>query len=42
MKVENLDEAIEFINNGSDYGNMACVFTSDGGSARMFRRSERR
>jgi malonate-semialdehyde dehydrogenase (acetylating) / methylmalonate-semialdehyde dehydrogenase len=38
MYAENLDEAVELINNGTDYGNMACIFTSDGGSARMFRR----
>ena len=33
---DNLSEAIDFINN-SKYGNAACIFTSDGSSARKFR-----
>lgn len=37
IKVESLDEAIEIINK-SDYGNMACIFTSNGKWAREFRR----
>lgn len=31
-----LDQAIEIVNQGA-YGNMACLFTSDGGAARKFR-----
>ncbi len=38
IHAENVDQAIEIINNCTDYGNMACIFTSDGGSARKFRR----
>jgi malonate-semialdehyde dehydrogenase (acetylating)/methylmalonate-semialdehyde dehydrogenase len=34
--VENLDEAISFINS-SKYGNAACIFTSNGSAARKFR-----
>ncbi|MGH9665834.1 MAG: aldehyde dehydrogenase family protein, partial [Bryobacteraceae bacterium] len=36
MHVEKLPEAIDLINSGS-YGNMACLFTSSGASAREFR-----
>ncbi|MEM4417901.1 MAG: aldehyde dehydrogenase family protein, partial [Nitrososphaerota archaeon] len=38
MNAGSLDEAVEMVNNGSEYGNMACIFTSDGGAAREFRR----
>jgi malonate-semialdehyde dehydrogenase (acetylating)/methylmalonate-semialdehyde dehydrogenase len=34
--VKTLDEAIKLVNNRK-YGNMACIFTSSGGSARRFR-----
>jgi len=37
VHVENIDEAIAYINSGN-YGNMACIFTSNGSSARKFRR----
>ena len=36
IHVETIDDAIELINSGS-YGNMACLFTSSGASARKFR-----
>jgi malonate-semialdehyde dehydrogenase (acetylating)/methylmalonate-semialdehyde dehydrogenase len=36
VHMNNIDEAIRFINSGR-YGNMACVFTSSGASARKFR-----
>jgi len=36
MHVETIDEAIALVNSGQ-YGNMACVFTSSGASARKFR-----
>ena len=36
MHAETIDEAIEFVNAGS-FGNMACLFTSSGASARKFR-----
>lgn len=36
MHVGSLDEAIALINRGR-YGNMACLFTSDGAAARQFR-----
>jgi malonate-semialdehyde dehydrogenase (acetylating)/methylmalonate-semialdehyde dehydrogenase len=35
-RVETIDQALEVVNTG-DYGNMACVFTSSGASARRFR-----
>jgi malonate-semialdehyde dehydrogenase (acetylating) / methylmalonate-semialdehyde dehydrogenase len=35
--VNTLDEAIDLINSGR-YGNAACIFTSNGGAARKFRR----
>jgi len=38
IHTENLDEAIEVINRGTEYGNMACIFTSSGRHAREFRR----
>ncbi len=38
MHVANLDQAIAIVN-GSDYGNMACIFTNSGGAARHFRHS---
>ncbi|GBC68524.1 Methylmalonate semialdehyde dehydrogenase [acylating] [archaeon HR01] len=38
MEFNTLDEALDMVNNGSDYGNMACIFTSNGGVAREFRR----
>lgn len=36
LPFDTIDEAIDFINRGS-YGNMACLFTSSGASARKFR-----
>ncbi|GAC1431054.1 MAG: CoA-acylating methylmalonate-semialdehyde dehydrogenase [Ktedonobacteraceae bacterium] len=36
MHAETIDDAIELVNAGS-YGNMACLFTSSGASARKFR-----
>ena len=36
IHVQTIDEAIAFVNSGA-YGNMACVFTSSGASARKFR-----
>jgi malonate-semialdehyde dehydrogenase (acetylating)/methylmalonate-semialdehyde dehydrogenase len=36
MHVDDLDQAIRLVNSGS-YGNMACLFTSSGASARRFR-----
>ncbi len=36
LHMKTVEEAITFINNGA-YGNMACVFTSSGSSARKFR-----
>ena len=36
LHMKTVDEAISFINSGK-YGNMACVFTSSGASARKFR-----
>jgi len=36
MPVANIEEAITLVNSGS-YGNMACIFTSDGAAARAFR-----
>ena len=38
MHVETLDEALDIINGGTNYGNMASVFTSSGRTAREFRR----
>jgi malonate-semialdehyde dehydrogenase (acetylating)/methylmalonate-semialdehyde dehydrogenase len=36
MHAKTIDEAIEMVNARS-YGNMACIFTNDGSSARRFR-----
>ena len=36
LPMDTLDEAIDFVN-GNNYGNMACLFTSSGLSARTFR-----
>jgi malonate-semialdehyde dehydrogenase (acetylating)/methylmalonate-semialdehyde dehydrogenase len=36
IKVDSLDDAINLINQGT-YGNMACLFTTDGAAARKFR-----
>lgn len=36
MRVDSVDEAIRLINSGR-YGNMACLFTSNGAAARKFR-----
>ncbi len=36
LHLDNIDDAIACINH-SDYGNMACIFTSDGATARKFR-----
>jgi malonate-semialdehyde dehydrogenase (acetylating) / methylmalonate-semialdehyde dehydrogenase len=36
IHVENIEEAISFINSGR-YGNMACIFTGSGAAARKFR-----
>ena len=38
LSAKNLDEAIETINRSTKYGNMACIFTTSGRSAREFRR----
>jgi malonate-semialdehyde dehydrogenase (acetylating)/methylmalonate-semialdehyde dehydrogenase len=36
ISMSNIDDALKFINSGN-YGNMACLFTSSGASARKFR-----
>jgi hypothetical protein len=36
ISMNNIDDALKFINSGN-YGNMACLFTSSGASARKFR-----
>lgn len=36
LSMPSLDEAIRFVN-ANQYGNMACLFTASGGSARKFR-----
>lgn len=36
MRASDIDEAIQLVNNRS-YGNMACIFTSSGATARQFR-----
>lgn len=36
VAMKNIDEALQFVN-GGNYGNMACLFTSNGASARRFR-----
>lgn len=38
IEVPSLDEAIELINKGTNYGNAASIFTRSGASAREFRR----
>ena len=38
IEVASLDEAIDFINKGTSYGNAASIFTRNGGFAREFRR----
>ena len=38
LRANDLDDAIDIINKNSDYGNMASIFTSNGRSARQFRR----
>lgn len=37
IETSNLDEAIDFINRGTEFGNMASIFTTSGRSAREFR-----
>lgn len=41
MEAPNLDAAIDFINNSTNYGNAASIFTTNGTSAREFRRRTR-
>ncbi|MCK5440740.1 MAG: CoA-acylating methylmalonate-semialdehyde dehydrogenase [Maribacter sp.] len=36
ISMKSIDEALQFVNSGN-YGNMACLFTSSGSSARKFR-----
>jgi malonate-semialdehyde dehydrogenase (acetylating)/methylmalonate-semialdehyde dehydrogenase len=38
IQSENLEIAIDIINGGTNFGNMACIYTSSGRSAREFRR----
>jgi malonate-semialdehyde dehydrogenase (acetylating)/methylmalonate-semialdehyde dehydrogenase len=38
IEASNLDEAIDIINRGTDYGNMACIYTSSGAIADRFRK----
>jgi malonate-semialdehyde dehydrogenase (acetylating)/methylmalonate-semialdehyde dehydrogenase len=38
LHVETLDEALDLVNHGTNYGNMASIFTSSGRMAREFRR----
>ncbi len=38
VRTKNLDDAIDFINRGTSFGNMASIFTSSGKAARDFRR----
>jgi malonate-semialdehyde dehydrogenase (acetylating) / methylmalonate-semialdehyde dehydrogenase len=38
MQADSLDKAIEMINGGTNFGNMACIYTTSGRSAREFRR----
>jgi malonate-semialdehyde dehydrogenase (acetylating) / methylmalonate-semialdehyde dehydrogenase len=38
IPTESLDDAIDVINKGTGFGNMACIYTSSGRSAREFRR----
>jgi malonate-semialdehyde dehydrogenase (acetylating)/methylmalonate-semialdehyde dehydrogenase len=41
LQADNLDEAIDMINKGTNFGNMASIFTSSGKEAREFRRRVR-
>jgi malonate-semialdehyde dehydrogenase (acetylating)/methylmalonate-semialdehyde dehydrogenase len=36
MRVSDLDEALDWINNKDNYGHSACIFTPSGASARQF------
>ncbi len=36
MRAEDLDQALDWINNKDDYGHSACIFTRDGSAARRF------
>ncbi len=38
ISVESLDKAIDSINTNTNFGNMACIFTSSGNAARKFKR----
>jgi len=38
LHVETLEDALELVNHGTNYGNMASIFTSSGRAAREFRR----
>lgn len=38
VSTENIDEAIDFINRGTDFGNMASIYTSSGANAQRFRK----
>ena len=38
LHTNDLDEAIEIINGNTNFGNMACIFTTNGRTAREFRR----
>lgn len=38
IQTADLDEAIDFINRNTNYGNAASIFTKNGASAREFRR----
>jgi malonate-semialdehyde dehydrogenase (acetylating)/methylmalonate-semialdehyde dehydrogenase len=38
LQVESLDDAIDFINKSTNFGNMASIFTTNGKEAREFRR----
>lgn len=38
IQADDLDEAIDLINRNTNFGNMACIYTSSGRSAREFRR----
>ena len=41
IEVATLDQAIDLINSSTNYGNAASIFTTNGGSARKFRRAVR-
>jgi malonate-semialdehyde dehydrogenase (acetylating)/methylmalonate-semialdehyde dehydrogenase len=36
IRVKDLDQALDLINNKDDYGHSACIFTPDGSQARRF------